>query len=234
MELAGCAVLVVALVAVGLAVRIAVLESQRASADRVLKSVHTFFSERPDHVETLRRIHARTTYADEFGGYVKVKWQRALKDYVKTKLLPVVLPGRTEDSVLTAYTTLADEVLWELWWPVVSIDATDASELEQSCADRLRECGFSAEVTGRTGDQGADVIGRRGNNILIVQCKAQSKPIGNSAVQQAAAALQFYDGTAAIVVGRSGFTASARQLASKLGVSLADERDLARVIRERC
>ena len=107
---------------------------------------------------------------------------------------------------------------------VSSLEATPASwqEFEIRCVDRLLECGWDAQLVGQTGDQGADVIAKKGSVALVVQCKFYSKPVGNSAVQEAVAAKAYYGATHAAVVSRSGYTTSANQLANATDVILLD------------
>ena len=71
---------------------------------------------------------------------------------------------------------------------------------------------------------------------LIVQCKRLAKPVGNAAVQEAAAALRYWAGDRAAVVSNAGFTPAARRLAAATGVLLLhhdalDDIDLASAYR---
>jgi len=91
---------------------------------------------------------------------------------------------------------------------------------ENHCATLLRTAGWSAALTPHTGDQGADIIARRGEISLVVQCKLYNSPVGNSAVQEAIAARAFYGATHAAVVSNQPYTASARELANRAGVIL--------------
>ncbi|WP_245337928.1 restriction endonuclease, partial [Methylobacterium radiotolerans] len=69
-------------------------------------------------------------------------------------------------------------------------------------------------------DQGADIVAVRDGLRLVVQCKRLSKPVGNAAVQEAAAALRYWDGDRAAVVSNAGFTPAARRLATATGAPL--------------
>jgi HJR/Mrr/RecB family endonuclease len=55
---------------------------------------------------------------------------------------------------------------------------------------------------------------------VAIQCKFQSTPVGNDAVQEAIAAKQFFDCHGAAVMSNQSFTPSARRLADKCGVRL--------------
>ena len=103
----------------------------------------------------------------------------------------------------------------------------DPVAFEHRCADILRERGWDARPVGGAGDQGADVIASANGRTLVVQCKRWSRPIGNKAVQEAAAARSFYRAQMAAVVGTAPFTESARELADATDVLLMDEAGLA-------
>ena len=68
---------------------------------------------------------------------------------------------------------------------------------------------------------------------ICIQCKDHEKAIGNKAVQEISAGKLFWKGTHAILVSKSGFTKSAKQLAKSNNVKLINEfqlRDLERFI----
>src|SRR5271170_979896 len=58
------------------------------------------------------------------------------------------------------------------------------SEFEQRCAEAMRLAGWSATITGRSGDQGVDVLAERRGVLVVLQCKRSAKHIGNKAVQE--------------------------------------------------
>ena len=90
----------------------------------------------------------------------------------------------------------------------------------------LRKAGWNAQVTGASGDQGTDVLARRGKRSLVLQCKLYSKPVGNSAVQQVAAARAHHRADFAAVVSNADFTPQARQLAATNDVFLLHHEEL--------
>ena len=104
--------------------------------------------------------------------------------------------------------------------------ADDPIAFEHRCADILRRAGWDARVVGGSGDQGADVVAERDGKQMIVQCKRYSRPIGNKAVQEAAAARAYYRAHLAAVVGTAPFTDSAHDLAKATDVILTDEAGL--------
>lgn len=80
--------------------------------------------------------------------------------------------------------------------------------------------GYLVEHTGGSGDAGADLVARKGDEHLIIQCKRYSESVTNAAVQEAFAALHHRRGTRAVVVVSSSFTPGARKMAKSLGVEL--------------
>jgi len=92
---------------------------------------------------------------------------------------------------------------------------------EHFVAAQLRNFGWSAHVTQGSGDQGVDIIARKGLFVMAVQCKRYASNVGNKAVQEVFAGASFIDADLAVVVTDSGYTQSARTLANKLGVKLA-------------
>jgi restriction system protein len=99
-------------------------------------------------------------------------------------------------------------------------------EYELYCAEALRRGGWDARLTTATGDQGTDIIAERGGKRVVVQCKFYSKPVGNKAVQEAAAARLHERADQAIVVSNAAYTKAARQLAGTTGVILLHHDDL--------
>lgn len=93
-------------------------------------------------------------------------------------------------------------------------------EFEQCCADYLRLRGWESTTTKGSGDQGVDVVARKNDIVLVVQCKKHSKPIGNKAVQEIIAAKAYMQATFAAVVSNQTYTPAARLLAEKTGVFL--------------
>lgn len=102
----------------------------------------------------------------------------------------------------------------------------DPVDYERHCALLLRRAGWDAEVTVASGDQGTDVLARRGKRSLVLQCKLYSKPVGNSAVQQVAAARVHHRADFAAVVSNADFTRRARELAATNGVYLLHHEEL--------
>ena len=141
-----------------------------------------------------------------------------LRPAVTARFLGVL--NRHETSALAA---IADE------------DIISGEHYETLCHNILEAAGWDVTTTPVTGDQGADLIADAGGRRVVIQCKFYSKPVGNKAVQEAAAARSFHGGDRAAVVSNAAFTRSARQLAQANGVLLLHHdqlRDLRDVLRQ--
>lgn len=99
---------------------------------------------------------------------------------------------------------------------------SDGIGFERACLASLISAGWQANITKASGDQGVDIIARKDEMSIAVQCKNQNIPVGNGAVQEVHAGKTFYETDFAVVVSASGFTPSAVQLAQTLGVHLVD------------
>jgi restriction system protein len=99
---------------------------------------------------------------------------------------------------------------------------SDGIAFEHACLAALVHAGWEGSLTKSTGDQGVDIIARKNDRSIAVQCKNYKAPVGNGAVQEVHSGKAFYEADWAIVVSPSGFTDSAIQLANKLGVLLID------------
>lgn len=106
------------------------------------------------------------------------------------------------------------------------IDLLSGADFEIYCEDRLKRLGWSVHRKGGVGDQGVDLIARRNNTVVAIQCKRYATPIGNHAIQQVEAGRQFEEAHYAAVVSNTSYTRSAQQLASKLNVLLLHHSEL--------
>ena len=104
-------------------------------------------------------------------------------------------------------------------------------EFEVHCQDYLCLHGWDAKTTKATGDQGADVVAQKGELVVVIQCKKYSKPVGNRAVQEVAAAQRFYNAHVGVVVSNQSFTKAAQALACSTGTLLLHFTELDNLLR---
>ncbi|PSH04101.1 MAG: restriction endonuclease [Acidobacteria bacterium] len=105
-------------------------------------------------------------------------------------------------------------------------DDMTPSEFETFCAEELRRSGWNARVTIQSRDQGVDVIAEKHGVRVVLQCKLYSNPVGNKAVQEAAAGKAHEQAHHGVVVTNNRFTPAAEQLASTNEILLLHYRDL--------
>ena len=110
--------------------------------------------------------------------------------------------------------------------PCANDDVLTPLGFERHCAALLRANGWTAILTAGSGDQGVDVLARRGDTSVVIQCKLYSKPIGNRAVQEAIAGRSYMGATHAAVVSNQLYTPAARELAQRTRVMLLAAADL--------
>jgi len=174
------------------------------------------------HGETLALRRRQESFCDAYGNWIEDGWLREREYFLDRTVLPQIGPRYADLAVSERERMLA---IVEAEAAAVALpDEEDAPEegleYERFCADRLAEAGWRAHRTPASGDQGADIVAVRDGLRLVVQCKRLSKPVGNAAVQEAAAAQRYWAGDRAAVVSNAGFTPAARRLAAATGVLL--------------
>jgi hypothetical protein len=107
-------------------------------------------------------------------------------------------------------------------YSIEDVDALDGFGFERFVSRLFAEMGYQTEVTQATGDQGVDVIAKKGQRKIAIQVKCYSGQVGNNAIQEVIGGKKYYDCNDAIVVTNQGFTKSAIDLASKCNVKLWD------------
>jgi len=100
------------------------------------------------------------------------------------------------------------------------------TQFEGFCAERLRACGWEAQLTPLGRDQGVDVIAEKNSVRVVLQCKLYSNPVGNKAVQEIVAGRIHQQAHHGAVVTNSTYTTSAKQLAATNGIRLLHHTDL--------
>jgi predicted RecB family endonuclease len=101
---------------------------------------------------------------------------------------------------------------------------TDGISYENWCVEYLKKEGYQdISLTRASGDQGIDILARKGRTSYGFQCKFYTSPVGNSAVQEAYSGAAFYNCDQAAVITNTTFTKGARDLAQETGVELWEQ-----------
>lgn len=184
------------------------------------------------HMEALLRRRAQLVRLDPYGKPQAEKWSKELDYFVQQHLKPALTAA--EQVTLSRN---REEVLKAIDAQVVTASATQnpfakfsddftPSEFETFCAETLREHGWDARVTQQSRDQGVDVVASKAGRRVVFQCKFYSSPVGNKAVQEAAAGRAHEQADFGIVVSNNRYTAAAEELANTNRVLLLHYRDL--------
>lgn len=109
--------------------------------------------------------------------------------------------------------------------------AMEGWQFEEFLADVFRHLGCRVEETGKSGDQGVDLVVTSNQTRIAVQAKCYGGSVGNAAVQQAMAGKVFYGCHRCAVITNSEFTRSAYELAEVGDCVLIDGNALPSLIR---
>ena len=99
---------------------------------------------------------------------------------------------------------------------------SDPLAFEHWCAAVLASHGWKCRLTARSGDDGVDVVARKGAVIVAIQVKSWSRPVTKVAVQEVVAGRPMYGCTHAAVISRSGYMPSTIRMARVNRVILLD------------
>ena len=106
------------------------------------------------------------------------------------------------------------------------------SEFEALLKRLSEKMGYTVQLTGKTGDQGGDLVAIKGDERVVIQAKRykDGSKVGNDAVQQVIAAKGYYSCTSAKVITTSTFTPEANEIARVHNVDLIDGKRLRRFL----
>jgi len=107
-------------------------------------------------------------------------------------------------------------------YTIDDIDLMDGKAFEEFIAKLFTKMGYTTTITKQTGDQGIDVIAKKGNTSIGIQTKCYAGSVGNTAVQEAVGGKAFHKVDKVMVVTNNEFTQSAKELAQVNSVILWD------------
>ncbi len=114
----------------------------------------------------------------------------------------------------------------EVGYLIDRVDKMTGEEFENFLGSCFEKLGYRVEKTPTTNDFGADLILSKNSQKTVVQAKRYRGKVGNSAVQEVVAAMNYYGAQDAIAITNSQFTRSARKLAQPNGVELWERKQL--------
>ncbi len=195
------------------------------------------------HAGNLARKRRESALEDRPGVSDAEAWRRVQDRFIERQLLD----GVSDDARAAA---LADSQLIGRWIRTMERAADIAerqrarrsffgrgfrtamtgSEYEAFCARILERSGWRVGNLRDTGDQGVDLVARKRNCIVAIQCKRYGGSVGNGAVQEIVAGRAMVEGADhAAVVSNATYTRSARELAEVNHVLLLHHDDLGRL-----
>ena len=115
-------------------------------------------------------------------------------------------------------------------YSIADIDSMNGYQFELFLQSMFSEMGYHVIHTPLTGYQGADLIVEKSGEKIVIQAKNQTSNVGNKAIQEAVAAIKYYNANRAMVVTNNNFTQSAIDLAKLNQVELMDRGKLQHLI----
>lgn len=193
-----------------------------------------------EHYETLCTKRDHAIYYDDYGNEISTGFAKELIYFVENVVFPnsdLDMDKKLKYAQMVA--NMMDKVQAERPRPeyedteedldMWAENSPDPYEFEGNCKKILEKAGWEARTTPKSGDQGVDVIAKKNDILIVVQCKFYSQPVGNKAVQEIAAGKTYYKADYAVVVTNSIYTKAAKQLAKSCGVVLLNVKQLKNV-----
>lgn len=157
------------------------------------------------------------------------------KNFNKEKLIELVNLeiSRFDMTKIPNVDTLSEQKIDHDRITIYDADKLDGNSFQSFLANVLGANGYSdVYVTGKSGDQGGDIVASFGDQKFVIQVKRYSvdRPVTNKAVQEVMAAIAVYDCDEGIVATNSYFTSSAKELAKINDVVLWDRTTISKFI----
>lgn len=111
-----------------------------------------------------------------------------------------------------------------------AVDKMNGSEFEKFLSAHFKNLGYKVSLTPDTNDYGADLILTKDATKTVVQAKRYKDKVGIAAVQEIAAAINYYKADKGIVISNSFFTKNAYALAEKNNIELWNREKLMQIM----
>lgn len=187
------------------------------------------------HLDALLKRRAQLLRQDAYGRTKTEKWEDEIGYFLREHVVPT-LRMRERRTLVRQHARAVARVGEQVTKAAATRSVFEAfsdrmtpMEFEAFCAEELRRNGWIATVTQTSRDQGVDVIAVKDGRRVVLQCKLYGKPVGNKAVQEAAAGRAHERAAFGAVVSNIGYTAAAQQLAATNGILLLHYSELARL-----
>lgn len=168
----------------------------------------------------IKDLLAKEDYVDSLSHTcaIRLEWDSSIKNALSYKL---------KDLIISKYSiAFAEEEQLS--------HTLSGTDYEKHCQKILSEMGWAVKYTKGSNDQGVDLLARRGEVTLCIQCKRHKGNVGNDAVQAVYAGKAFYSASHACVVTTSSYTKAAKELANRTGIILLKTKDLYTIHKKIC
>ena len=106
------------------------------------------------------------------------------------------------------------------------INVETGEEFELYLQNLFRELNYKVKHCGKSGDQGGDLIVKKGNITYVIQSKYYTHKLDNTPIQEVVGAIRFYNANRGVVITNSTFTKKAIELANTNRIILINGDDL--------
>lgn len=110
------------------------------------------------------------------------------------------------------------------------INVETGEEFELYLQNLFRELNYKVKHCGKSGDQGGDLIVKKGNITYVIQAKYYTHKLDNTPIQEVVGAIRFYNANRGVVITNSTFTKKAIELANTNRIILINGDDLEKLI----
>ena len=141
--------------------------------------------------------------------------------------------SRFDMNTMPALVHTSDQISGRNQITIFDADKLDGHAFQDLLAKVLEVNGYEGvNVTGKSGDQGGDVVAALNDQKFVIQVKRYSidRRVTNKAVQEVMGAIAYYNCDKGIVATNSYFTSSAKELAKINGVILWDRVTISKFI----
>lgn len=111
-------------------------------------------------------------------------------------------------------------------------DSMTGSEFELYVVEILKNQGYIANISGKSGDLGVDILAEKDGLRYAIQCKRQANLVSRRAVSDAVAGMSHYECDQAMVITNNYFSPGAKQLAKTNNCILIDRKQLVEYIKQ--
>lgn len=166
----------------------------------------------------LKQVYLRYVSRDDFGNVVLDAVVKKFRGFIDSRC-SVLSDAEARDATTFLMTLVLASIGDEAEGTAIQ-ERNDGRRYEEKCREILESAGFTVRLTPPTGDFGADLIAERDDVSFALQCKDNTNPVGNKAVQEAISGRKYYKTDYAAVVCDAGFTKAAKEMAARDDVLL--------------